>query len=68
MESMNRSRYGVESALSWRYGVVFVLIVAMTPVMAVAQLPTATILGVVKDSSGAIVPGVSLTARNVETG
>ena len=33
-----------------------------------AQLPTATILGVVKDSSGAVVPGSTLTARNVETG
>ena len=34
----------------------------------VAQLPTATILGMVKDSSGAVVPATSLTARNVETG
>ena len=33
-----------------------------------AQLPTATILGAVKDSSGAVVPGVSLTGRNLETG
>jgi hypothetical protein len=35
---------------------------------AVAQLPTATILGVVKDSSGAVVPDVTLTARNTDTG
>ncbi|OFW37765.1 MAG: hypothetical protein A3J28_01850 [Acidobacteria bacterium RIFCSPLOWO2_12_FULL_60_22] len=35
---------------------------------AVAQLPTATVLGVVKDSSGAVVPGASLAIRNVETG
>src|SRR5712671_6327956 len=33
-----------------------------------AQLPTATILGVVKDSSGSVVPDVNLTARNVDTG
>ncbi len=33
-----------------------------------AQLPTATILGVVKDSSGAVVPDVSLTAHHTETG
>src|SRR3990172_4233000 len=33
-----------------------------------AQLPTATILGVVKDSTGAVVPGATLTERNVETG
>jgi hypothetical protein len=35
---------------------------------ALAQLPTALVLGVVKDSSGAVVPDVALTARNVETG
>src|SRR5258707_5603705 len=36
--------------------------------ISLAQLPTATILGTVKDSSGAVVPGVTLTARNTETG
>jgi hypothetical protein len=33
-----------------------------------AQLPTAAILGVVKDTSGAVIPEVSLTARNIATG
>jgi hypothetical protein len=33
-----------------------------------SQLPTATILGVLKDSSGAVVPDVAITAKNVETG
>src|SRR5256885_13779654 len=33
-----------------------------------AQLPTASILGTARDSSGAVVPGVSLTARNINTG
>lgn len=32
-----------------------------------AQLPTATILGTVRDSSGAAVPGAQLTARNMQT-
>ena len=36
--------------------------------MAPAQLPTATIAGVVKDSSGAVIPGVTVTATNSETG
>ena len=36
--------------------------------VATAQLPTATILGVVRDSSGAVIPGVALTTRNTETG
>src|SRR4051812_18334550 len=33
-----------------------------------AQLPTATILGTVKDSSGAIVPDAKVTTRNMGTG
>src|SRR5262245_41561706 len=32
------------------------------------QLPTGTILGVVKDPSGAVLPGVSVTVRNTDTG
>ena len=34
----------------------------------VAQQSTATILGAVRDASGAVIPSVSLTARNLETG
>ena len=45
---------------------VFFLILAGVP--ALAQLPTGTILGVVKDASGAIVPGANMTARNLDTG
>ncbi len=33
-----------------------------------AQLPTGTILGVVKDSTGAVVPGAKITASETETG
>ena len=44
------------------------LVLLMGVSVAPAQLPTATILGVVKDSSGAVVPGAKMTARSVETG
>ena len=33
-----------------------------------AQVTTATIAGVVQDASGAVIPGVSVTAKNLETG
>ena len=36
--------------------------------MMLAQLTTATILGVVKDPSGAVVPGAKITARDTDTG
>lgn len=46
---------------------VALLALAATPIL-LAQLPTATILGVVKDASGAVVPDATLTARNTDTG
>src|SRR6202166_398260 len=42
------------------------LILLAIPV--VAQLPTATILGEAKDSSGGVLPNVTVTITNVETG
>ena len=51
--------------MSWiTASVVFIMAVSVSQ----AQLPTATILGAVRDASGAVIPGVSLTARNLETG
>ena len=45
------------------------LILFITAAMTgMAQLPTATILGIVKDSTGAVAPGTTLTARNTDTG
>ncbi len=42
------------------------LILLAIPV--VAQLPTATILGVAKDASGGVLPNVTVTVTNVDTG
>src|ERR1700681_2658018 len=38
------------------------------PVVAAAQVTTATIVGTISDPSGAIVAGAEVTARNVDTG
>ena len=52
-----------------RLGVLFLLLAPfLAGVSAFAQLPTGTFLGTVKDSSGALVPGANVTARNEETG
>ena len=54
-----------EKGFSLIAGTIFCLVFFQ---VAQAQLPTATILGVVKDSSGAVISGVAVTARNVDTG
>src|SRR5579864_1053600 len=46
-------------------GLAALLILAAIPVA--AQLPTGTILGTVKDSSGASIPGATVTVRNTDT-
>jgi outer membrane receptor protein involved in Fe transport len=50
---------------------VFILAILILPGIAIpafAQLPTATILGVAKDSSGGVLPNVAVTIVNVDTG
>ena len=51
--------------------IVFCLAIAglvVLPLSAVAQVTTATIVGIVSDPNGAPVPGANVTARNVDTG
>ncbi|MSO21393.1 MAG: TonB-dependent receptor [Acidobacteria bacterium] len=48
---------------------ILLLLLLLAPFgVSLAQLPTATMLGSVKDSSGAVIPGSALTVRNLETG
>ncbi|HMB29371.1 MAG TPA: TonB-dependent receptor [Blastocatellia bacterium] len=44
------------------------LMALLASVVAVGQTPTATLSGVVRDASGALVPNVKITARNASTG
>src|SRR5207302_5480467 len=50
----------------WSIGAVVALVLTALAPSAYAQ--NAQIAGVVKDSSGAVIPGVTITARNVDTG
>ena len=50
------------------YLIVLCVSVLSTGRLALAQLPTATILGTVKDMSGAVLPGAAVTVKNLETG
>jgi hypothetical protein len=47
---------------------VVLFLVTFLAIPAVAQLPTGTILGVAKDSSGAVLPDTIITLTNVDTG
>jgi outer membrane receptor protein involved in Fe transport len=46
---------------------VLALLVAI-PLLAVAQVTTATLVGTITDPGGAIMPGAQITARNIDTG
>src|SRR5881296_1280741 len=62
---------GVFGHVRWGYRVglfAMVLVVLVAAIPGFAQLPTGTILGTVKDASGALVPGAAVTAQNLETG
>ncbi len=46
---------------------VSILFISICAAIAMAQLPSGTILGAIKDPSGGVVPGATVTARNVST-
>jgi outer membrane receptor protein involved in Fe transport len=48
--------------------VAVIALLLVTPLAAIAQVTTATIVGTVSDPSGPTVPGAQVTARNVDTG
>src|SRR2546427_6147501 len=51
-----------------RAGTAIVALIALGTCLSFAQTSTATILGVVRDTSGALVPGVSITVKHTESG
>ena len=51
-----------------RFATAIVVLFALPTCLAFAQTSTATILGVVKDTTGALIPGASITVKHTETG
>src|SRR2546427_690686 len=61
---------GISLHMLGRVGTAIVALIALGTCLSVAQVSTATatILGVVKDISGALIPGASITVKHTETG
>ena len=47
---------------------VILMALALAPAAAFAQFDTSTVLGTIKDSTGAVVPGATVTLKNTATG
>src|SRR2546427_1489065 len=61
-------RPGVSVYVLGRFVAAIVALIALGTCLSFAQTSTATILGTVKDTSGALVPGVSIIVKHTESG
>src|SRR5881396_2439841 len=61
-------RPGVSVYVLGRFVAAIVALIALGTCLSFAQNSTATILGTVKDASGALIPGVSITVKHTESG
>src|SRR5437016_11517996 len=61
-------RMGVSLRVFGRFATAIVVLIALPTCLSFAQTSTATILGVVRDASGALIPGVSITVKHIESG
>src|SRR5437867_7616512 len=63
-----RSGTGRTLHMLGRVGIAIVAWIALGTCLSVAQSSTATILGTVKDDTGALIPGASITVKHTEIG
>ena len=61
-------RMGVSLRVFGRFATAIVVLIALSTCLSFAQTSTATIFGVVRDASGALIPGVSITVKHTESG
>src|SRR5437867_9351784 len=61
-------RMGISQHPFARFVTAIIALIALGTGLSFAQTSTATILGTVKDASGALVPGVSITVKHTESG
>src|SRR5438034_11066282 len=59
---------GVDVHVWGKWGIAIVVLIAFGTSLIFGQGGTATILGVVRDTSGALIPGVSITVKHVDSG
>src|SRR5262249_8099697 len=59
---------GISLRMFGRWGTAIVLYVGFGTSLIFSQLGTATISGVVHDTTGALIPGVSITVKHVDSG
>src|SRR5436305_2384776 len=65
---MVRRMGGVSLCPFDRFVAAIAVLIVLQPCLAFAQTATGTIVGVVKDTSGALIPGVSITVKHTDTG
>src|SRR5216117_4293358 len=61
-------RMGSSSCSLGRFVTAIVVLIALPTCLVFAQTSTATILGVVKDATCTLIPGVSITIKHTDTG
>src|SRR5947208_3428101 len=62
------SRMDVDVHVLGRWGIAIIVLIAFGTSLIFGQGGTATILGTVRDTSGALIPGVTITVKHVDSG